>query len=391
MVAAGSNLDGVRRSNLAAVLTLVHREGGLSRSELTARLGVNRSTIAVLVGELSEYGLVYEDVPEILGRVGRPSPVVRPARRPVVVAVNPEIDFVSMALVGLSGRVEHRILREVDRAPGPEAVVAMVAAELAGELGAALGDRTPFGIGFAVPGIVRASDGMVRWAPHLEWREAPLTQLMTRATGIPAVAGNDANLGALAERLFGAGRGSDDIVYLNGGASGIGGGVIAGGRPLGGVSGYAGEFGQNRPGVRDPADRLTDDGVLEQEVSRARLLELLGRDHVAETDLGRLVLESDDPALAAEVARQARVLAAAMGNAVNVLNPQKVILGGFLAVLHAADPATVDALVADHAIAAAVEDVEILEAALVQDRLLIGAAELAFAALLGDPAGVAEL
>ncbi len=55
--------------------------------------------------------------------------------------------------------------------------------------------------------------------------------LVEEATGIPASVGNDASLGAIAEHLFGAGRGVDDMVYLNGGASGIGGGLIVHGCP----------------------------------------------------------------------------------------------------------------------------------------------------------------
>ena len=76
-----------------------------------------------------------------------------------------------------------------------------------------------------------------------------------RAIGLPTVVDNDASLGAVAEHLFGAGRGVDDIVYLNGGASGIGGGLIVHGRLVGGAGGYAGEFGQNRPGIATTDDR----------------------------------------------------------------------------------------------------------------------------------------
>ncbi|MFX7731917.1 ROK family protein, partial [Acinetobacter baumannii] len=84
-------------------------------------------------------------------------------------------------------------------------------------------------------------DGLVRTAPHLEWTDAAIGDLITRATGLPARVGNDAALGALAESLFGAARGAHDVVYLTGGASGIGGAVIVGGVPLGGAGGYAGE------------------------------------------------------------------------------------------------------------------------------------------------------
>ena len=87
-------------------------------------------------------------------------------------------------------------------------------------------------------------------------------------TGLPTVVGNDASLGAIAEHLYGAARGIDDVVYLNGGASGIGGGLIVHGMPVAGAGGYAGEFGQNRPGIASDSDRRAEDGVLEDEVSQ---------------------------------------------------------------------------------------------------------------------------
>ena len=88
----------------------------------------------------------------------------------------------------------------------------------------------------AVPGLVRSSDGLVRDAPHLSWTDVALRELIGSATGLPTAVGNDAAMGALAEHLFGAARGIDDIVYLNGGASGIGGGLIVQGMQIGGAS-----------------------------------------------------------------------------------------------------------------------------------------------------------
>ena len=82
----------------------------------------------------------------------------------------------------------------------------------------------------AVPGQVRADDGLVRLAPHLGWVDDPFTARLAARTGLAVAAANDASLGVRAESTFGAGRDIQDVVYLNGGASGIGGGVIVGGR-----------------------------------------------------------------------------------------------------------------------------------------------------------------
>ena len=89
MVSVKDGSDGVRRRNLAAVLTRVHRGGPASRAILTAEIGLNRSTIGAPVAELEGLGLVEEGNAPATRRVGRPSPVVRPHPRPAVVAVNP--------------------------------------------------------------------------------------------------------------------------------------------------------------------------------------------------------------------------------------------------------------------------------------------------------------
>ncbi len=386
LLARGSRNDSVRRENLSTVVELVHRSGGLSRSTLTTATGLNRSTIAALVAELVELGIVVETSADPTNRVGRPSPRVQPGASPVTIAVNPEVDAITLAVVGLSARVEHRVRHEMDHPASADEVAHIIAGLIAG-LGHILGHRRVVGIGLAVPGMVRSRDGLVRWAPHLAWADAPIAALVEQATGLPAWVDNDASLGALAEHRFGAGRGVDDLVYLNGGASGIGGGVIIGGRPLAGASGYAGEFGQNRPGVANPADRVTADGTLEDEVSRARLLHALGLHGADEATLTSALRGASSPAVRDEVERQRRILAVALSNAVNVLNPSLVVLGGFLTDLRDADSAAFDDRVGSQVVSAAWADVRILSAELGADRLLIGAAELAFAPLVADPAG----
>jgi predicted NBD/HSP70 family sugar kinase len=179
-------------------------------------------------------------------------------------------------------------------------------------------------------------------------------------------------------------------VYLNGGASGIGGGVIVNGQPYRGAYGYAGEFGHNRPRLDDPAHRATVGGTLEEEVSRARLLSILGQRASDEPEFEAAVLSSTDPKLRAELARQQIVLGGALGNAINVLGPELVVLGGFLSTLLAWDAPALEAAVSARTLPIAWEGVRIRPAALGRDRLLIGAAELAFSRILTDPASFAD-
>jgi len=174
-------------------------------------------------------------------------------------------------------------------------------------------------------------------------------------------------------------------VYLNGGASGIGGGLVVHGMPVGGASGYAGEFGHNRPGIGMESDRRARDGVFEDEVSRARLLSAVRLQNADEPTLAAAIAASESPDVVEEVARQRRILATALSNAVNVLNPSVVVLGGFLATLAADDPEQLRAAVESQAMPGTGEDLEIRIAVLAEDRLLIGAAEAVFADLLRDP------
>ncbi len=381
--------DGVRQRNLARVLRLVHVDGPQSRAALTEATGLNRSTIADLVAELVREGLVQERAPEASRRVGRPSPVVASDPRVVAIAANPEVDALTIGAVRLDQSIAMRARIELDGLISPEDTAAMISAQVDSWRAGGLADARIVGVGLAVPGLVRAADGLVRNAPHLHWTDAPVRDLVAGATGLPTTVGNDASLGAMAEHLFGAARGVDDVVYLNGGASGIGGGLIVGGMPIPGAGGYAGEFGQNRPGIASPADRRAGDGVLEDEVSRARLLAAVKLHSADEPTLAEALRTSGSVTAAEEVARQRRILATALGNAVNVLNPSVVVLGGFLATLADRDLEALEAAVAAQAMPANTEGLRIRTAVLAEDRLLIGAAELAFGEILRDPSAIA--
>ncbi|KQZ85896.1 transcriptional regulator [Microbacterium sp. Root166] len=380
--------ESVRQRNLARLLRLVHLEGPLSRATLTEATGLNRSTIADLVAELVGAGLVEERAPDPSRRVGRPSPVVAVAPGVLAIAANPEVDALTIAAVGLDRELVLRERIDLDHLLTPDETAQLIAARLEAWRTGPLTDARFMAVGLAVPGLVRAADGLVRDAPHLRWTDAPVRDLVADATGLPTVVGNDASLGALAEHLYGAARGIDHVVYLNGGASGIGGGLIVHGMPVAGAGGYAGEFGQNRPGIASETDRRADGGVLEDEVSRSRLLEVVGLPAADEPTLAEALASSADGAVASELTRQRGILSTALANAVNVLNPSVVVLGGFLATLAASDLEALTDAVAAQAMPANMEGLDIRVASLAENRLLIGAAEAAFERLLADPAGV---
>jgi predicted NBD/HSP70 family sugar kinase len=383
---SGNNNDQVRRHNLSVVLRLVHRTGGMSRAQLTRATGLNRSTIAALAGELADRRLVVEVEPDSSGQVGRPSPIVLPNPDAVALAVNPEIDAITVGVVGLGGKV-----LKSTRHPTPQGATARQAVAICAEVIEGMrpeldaGHRT-VGIGVAVPGLVREQDGLVRLAPHFGWVDEPFARMLTEATGYPVVAANDARLGALAESTFGAGREVTDLIYLNGGASGIGGGVIVGGVSLAGIAGYAGEFGHTLVNSAGALCSCGARGCLETEVARAPLLRLVGLTDADNDELELALIASGSPAVLAEVERQLDYLAVALRNAINVFNPQLILLGGFLGSLNAVAGAYLERKLAHQLLQAAREGVTITRTQLGSDLLMIGAAELVFESILSDPA-----
>ncbi|MBB4668324.1 putative NBD/HSP70 family sugar kinase [Microbacterium marinum] len=382
----GRTIESVRRANLGGILGIVHREGPQSRAALTEATGLNRSTIADLVGTLVTFGLVEERAPDPSHRVGRPSPMVAVHPRVVAIAVNPEVDALEIAAVGLDREIRAVVVLPQDAVLSPDDAARLVAEQVDTWRASELADARILGVGLAVPGLVRSDDGLVRDAPHLGWVDTPLRDIVAQATGLPVVVGNDATLGTLAEHLFGAARGIDQVVYLNGGASGIGGGIIVNGMPVLGAGGYAGEFGQNRPGIATLADRRARDGVLEDEVSRARLLAVVGLTRADDRELASaLTSAAGTPSVAGEIDRQRRIIATALSNAVNVLNPSAIVLGGFLSVLAELDNDALVQAVRAQAMPACGEDLRILPAELAEHRLLIGAAESVFAEVLANP------
>jgi len=381
---AGASNDQTRRHNLSTLLAILQQEGAQSRAQLTAHTLLNRSTIADLVGELVELGLVVEGAPVGTNQVGRPSPMVHPSEDVLAIAVNPEVDAITVGLVGLRGRVLRRVRVPTATAPSLAEAV-QISADVIRTL---VADRPKgsriVGVGAAVPGLVRAADGLVRFAPHLDWHEAPYAELLSAATGLPVAAANDASLGAIAERRYGAGRGVDDLVYLNGGASGIGGGIIADGEPFGGVDGYAGEWGHiTVTGAVDGGD------VLEDLVNQSRLLKILGLGPEEVDQLDAALQATTDPEVIAEIRQQQSLLGGAIRNAVHVLNPKLVILGGFLGSLYNANPEFLAERVSERALKAPMESARITAAGLGAELLLVGGAELAFEPVLSDPAGYA--
>ena len=387
-----SEPDPSRRNNLSLLTTLVHHQGVLSRAQLTRLTGLNRSTVGTLIAQLVSLGVVYETAPAGEGQVGRPSPEVHPSPAVAALAVNPEIDAVTIGLVSLGGKVHKKIRFDTDRIPSAREAVNIASAVIAGMRSELDASYRITGIGMAVPGLVNRDDGVVRHAPHLGWRNEPVARMLGEATGYACQAANDASLGAEAELLFGAGAGAGqgNLVYLNGGASGIGGGIIANGQLLRGASGYAGELGHTFVRSGGKTCHCGATGCLETEVSQSRLLEIAGLGRGGTADLEEALANNSRAEVSDEVARQLSYLGIALRNAVNIFNPEAIVLDGFLGTLHALAPTSLNGALQSQALDGPAGQVRIYRAALGSDLMMIGAAELAFTQFLADPAGLSH-
>lgn len=374
----GTSTDDVRRRNLSTVLRLVHHHRALSRSELTRRTGLSRSTTKDLVEELVARRLVDESAPTAVSQAGRPSPIVSPGHRVLAVAVTPEVDAITIGVVGLGGSVRDVLRCPTGAIPTVEDAVAIAARAIDGIRAELDHDQTIVGVGAAVPGLVHGPGSAVQLSANLDWHEAEIGQMLSAATGLPAFAANDANVGAIAEHLFGQHGNADHLIYVNGGPSGIGAGFVVAGGLLEGVAGYAGELGHTYVGGNLTC-HCGNVGCLETEVAQAPLARLLG----ALDGTGAAAVPSS--AELEVIRRQAHSLATALGNAVNMLNPGLVVLGGFLRVFPVFAAEDLRDELARRSLRAPRELVRVVAATLGAETLMIGAAELVFSPVLADP------
>jgi predicted NBD/HSP70 family sugar kinase len=387
----GVAADEIRRHNLGTVLERLHLSGPLSRSDLTRLTGLNRSTIGDLLGELATLGLVEERPALAASGPGRPSPVVQ--TRPegaAVLAVELDVDSIAVATVGLGGHVYNRIrvARPRQRFSPDESVqdIAKLAGPLLDSLPAA---RVLVGVGAAVAGVTRRSDGFVHLAPNLGWRSVPLAAMLAAGLdlGVPVLAANEADLGALAEHRRGVHPGIANLVFVSG-EVGIGCGVVADGRPLLGSDGYAGEAGHMMINPQGQPCRCGATGCWETEAGESALLRragLGGRSGQLD-EVAQRASAGDRHALRA-IADVGRWLGLGIGNLINLFNPDLVVLGGMYQRLFPYLEASVREAVALRALEAPGTMATIACSGLGPDAPLMGAAELVLSGVVADPAG----
>lgn len=388
---AGARASVVRRHNLGALLECLHLTGSASRSQLGSVTGLSRSTVADLVHELAGRGLVVEDGVSSSSGPGRPSPIVRVrASGAVALAVEVGVESVAAAAIGLGGEVLDQQRVDLPSGKASPADTVRLVAELAASLDIAPTDLRVAGVGVAVPGLTRRADGFVHLAPNLGWKGVDLGRMLAEALRLPldkVRVGNEADLGALGEHRRGAGRGCDYLVFVSG-EVGLGAGLIIGGQPMLGAAGYAGEAGHMLVNPDGRQCRCGAFGCWETEAGEAALLRAAGVRGVRGVTAVDAVLkrvEAGDESAAAAVAEIGHWLGVGVGNLVNLLNPEVVVLGGIFQPLFPFLREPMLTAVHARSLDEVSEPVRVVPSDLGTSAQLHGAAEVVLASVLADP------
>jgi glucokinase-like ROK family protein len=343
-----SNHKIVGQLNKDATLDLIRRHSeGISRAEIAQRLNVSRSTISIIVDDFIASGLVME----------RGAGVSRGGRRPIVLEINADagrvvgVDMGATHMLAVVADLRGKILCEAEDqlnvADGPENCLQRMRALVSALLTRTGCDPSNVrAVGVGVPGPVVTAQGIVSSPPIMPgWDGFPIRQRLEEYWRKPVMIDNDADLGALGEWTFGAGRGEFNLAYIKIG-TGIGCGILIDGRIYHGVLGTAGEIGHVTVTQDGPPCKCGNYGCLEAMAGgraiaqRAELAIRAGqRTTLADLPPGQEITAKDvaRAAMAGDVISQqllsdaGRHIGSALASLINLLNPALIVVGGGVA------------------------------------------------------------
>ena len=332
--------------NRSLVCAALFHEGPRSRIGLKHSTGLPMSRLTDICSGLLREGVVRESMvaPATGTGRGRPQSLLElDFRRLGAACVRYDQDQVTTALVDLGGKVHWK-----RRWNGPFAVDAAgllrtVSKHLQSTISLAKGlGLSLVGIGAADPGTVDVSTGRSIRAVNVPgWNDVPVIEHLSQTTELAGVIERSDGWQALGEVAYGAGRGVQHVLFVTL-LEGIGGGIVESGELLSGRDGSAGEIGHTRVSFDGPLCGCGGRGCLEAHLAPARLAALWRgatqeqldkispQAEVAGDDFDQLLIaarQGDDKAMAV-IDGAARALAAGLGNAVSLLNPERIILGG---------------------------------------------------------------
>ncbi|MEU9187765.1 ROK family transcriptional regulator [Streptomyces sp. NPDC048484] len=387
----------IRTANRYGVLRQIIAHSPTSRQELAAATGLSLATVATLVGELLDLGMLTEvGFEDSAG--GRPRGLVAVnTSGGALIGVDIAETYVRVELFDLALNVLARA--NEDMRPGeirPEQVVGHVASAVGSVVAqAGVEGARVLGVGVSVPGQVDREAGVSEYAPNWDWHAVPLLDLLSAQIAYPLYLDNPLRACAIAELWFGAARGRGDAVVVNLG-TGVGAGLVLGGGLHRGVSNSAGEWGHTTLVLDGRLCHCGNHGCVETYVGAPgimlNLLEsspgstlLHPEDQTATIDAVARAVAAQDPVATKVVRDTARYLGAAIADLVNLLNPEVVVLSSWVAatlgepLLHEVREA-----VARHALKRPLADTEIILSPIPTDPVCLGAATFALEGALNS-------
>ncbi|GAA0798382.1 ROK family protein [Spirilliplanes yamanashiensis] len=339
MEAKKTTVRDIRRRNRSILLSRLFFEGPLSRLELSGMTGLSAATASNVTAELIDERLVVE-AGQVESDGGRPRVLLR---------VDPDYGYVvgvELAETGIRAELfdlsmTRRATVEEPMPPAPfdpGAVADHIAKALAAIVPAAgVAPAKVLAAGIGVPGTVDHESSAVVHAPTVGWDAVRLEQLLRdRGVELPLYVENGAKTQGQAEMWFGSGRGARHAVIVLVG-SGVGAALVNNGAILRGISSSAGEWGHTTCVYGGRPCRCGARGCLEAYVGADAILDRFAElgtgltlDGDADARIRAIVAAAaDDPAVAAFVDEVAGMLGDGIANLVNLLNPERVVLGGF--------------------------------------------------------------
>jgi len=315
------------------LLALLRERGAMTRAELARAVGLSSSTVSAAIADLVAAGVVIErgDTLRSAGNAaGRPGRAISLNPR-AGAAVGVYLGFAHVRVV-VADLAHHVLGSAVRRLHGHTAEEGLPAAVEAVEeaLGAIHRDRV-LGVGVGLPGPIHRASGRPSPSAILPgWAGVAVAEELGRRLGVPVAVDNEANLEALGELMWGAGIGCRDLVHLKL-HSGVGAGVVVNGQLARGAAGGAGEIGHI---VLDPAGPecwCGGRGCLQVYTSIPAVLAAASREAGRELDLPALLEGAREPAIARVLTRVGEITGRALAGVCNVLDPQRIVVGGGLA------------------------------------------------------------
>jgi len=323
-----------RRANRDRVIAALRRQGAMTRAAL-ADVGLSRSTVQSVIEELVDTGTVVEMGPGTVSGIGRPPSLVG-LRGDLGVTIGVEIAnwTIRVAVCNLAQELLMHTSAPSDDHADPVTVLGRTSA-LIDEALAQTGFRRDqvIGVGIALPGPIQRRTGLTGRACTLK----PFVGLDGRKAAfdvlrLPVMVDNDANLAAIAEMTWGAGRGHRDLAYVYS-ATGIGAGFIFNSELYAGANGTAGEIGHTTIDENGLVCECGGRGCLNTLANPDAIIRNLKQSHGTELAIADVIAlaHGGDAGCRRVLADAGRHIGVAMANMYNLLDPELIVIGGSLA------------------------------------------------------------